>query len=126
MQVEDLVNVMAAPWELHHLEYLCLDEDPDLVSKLLGYNSIAIVEKKGRLGNHVSLVLGVFPGLRISLVSVILMAVVVLRSPWTMLMMLMMTIIMMLILRITSQHVVGCSLSKLSAGMVRGIIGSIM
>ena len=44
--VEGLVNVMAAPWELHHLEYLCLDKDPDLVSKLLGYNSIAIVEKK--------------------------------------------------------------------------------
>ena len=64
--------------------------------------------------------------LPISLVSVILMAVVLLRSPWTMSTMMMMTIIMMLILRTTTQHVVGCPLSKLSAGMVRGIIGSIM
>ena len=42
--------------------FVLTHEDPDLVSKLLGYNSIAIVEKKGRLGNHVSLMLGVFPG----------------------------------------------------------------
>ena len=64
--------------------------------------------------------------LRISLVSVILMAVVLLRSPWTMSTMMATTIIMMPILRITTQPVVGCPLSKLSAGMVRGIIGSIM
>ena len=64
--------------------------------------------------------------LHISLVSVVLMAVVLLRSPWTMSTMMATTIIMMLILRITTQPVVGCPLSKLSAGMVRGIIGSIM
>ena len=58
--LEDLIDVMVSFREFHHLEDLCFDKNPDLVGKLLCYR--IFFAQKHRLGNHVPLMLGIFPG----------------------------------------------------------------